>query len=95
MCRRLFLLLLQTYFFRTFPLCAGFLFCFLKGFVYQGLWHLCHHDTALHRIPGTLVEGPTFNSSEIVGPKEKAKEDNSAPVFCIVKPCGKDRNSTE
>lgn len=36
-----------------------------------------------------------FNSTEIAGPKEKAKEDNSAPVSRVTKECGRDRNATD
>lgn len=54
------------------------------------LWH-----SPTQKIWGTPVEGPSLNSSETVGPKEKAKEDNSAPVSCIIKTCGKDRNSID
>lgn len=72
-------------------------FCFFKGFVFKGLWPLlCYYTIALYRgFEEHLCKFHPFNPSETVGPKEAAKEDNSAPVFCIRKTCGRDRNSID
>lgn len=72
-------------------------FWFFKGFVFKGLWPLlCYYTTALYGgFEEHLCKFHPFNPSETVGPKEAAKEDNSAPVFCIRKTCGRDRNSID